>query len=247
VKRAPVLSRLILLPYQLFVIFCFSALTVFWGLGSCLASLFDLNGNRAHRCLTYWAKTNLALAGLPVKVEGLERLDRNATYIFMANHASFLDIILSFACIPYNFRIVTKEEMFLLPVMGWALRRSRQVPMDRANPRKGLASLKRAAALLQEGISIVVFPEGTRTPDGKIQDFKATLFLLPIRSGIAVVPIRIEGTFDALKKGSFLLNPVLLKMTFYDPIPAGSFNDDQERWLYAKRVQELLGPSPATK
>ena len=230
-------------PYQLYVILCFFVLMAFWGVASCLASLFDASGNRAHRCLTYWAKSNLAVAGLRVQVRGMERLDRAATYVFMLNHASFLDILLAFAYISHNFRIVTKQEIFRLPFMGWALKRSGQVPMDRANPRKGLGSLRQASALLKKGISIVVFPEGTRTPDGEIKDFKATVFILPIRAGIAVVPVRVEGTFEALKRGSILLNPVPLKLTFYDSIAPGDFND-RDRWLYAKKVREVLISPP---
>ena len=164
----------------------------------------------------------------------------------MPNHASFLDILLAFAYIPHNFRIITKKEIFCFPLMGWALKRSRQVPMDRANPRKGLASLRQASALLREGISIVVFPEGTRTTDGEIKDFKATLFILPIRTGLPVVPVRLKGTFTALKRGSILLDPAPLKMTFCDPIPQRSFND-RDRWIYAKRVQEVLTFGPASK
>jgi 1-acyl-sn-glycerol-3-phosphate acyltransferase len=246
--NACALSRpLLLLPYQLWVIVSFSLLMLFWGLACCLASLADPAGNRTHRWLTYWAKSNLALAGLRVEIAGLELLDPRATYIFMPNHASFLDILLAFAYIPYNFRIITKEEIFSIPLMGWALYRSRQIPMDRANPRKGLASLKRAFHLLQEGISIVVFPEGTRSEDGRIKELKATLFILPIRSGVSVVPVRIDGTFAALKRGCILLNPAPLKMTFHRPIAAGSFHV-RERSLYAKKVKEALtsAPGPAS-
>ena len=242
-KSGRLLRGLMLLPYQLYVIVGFLLLMVFWGVASCLASLFDAGGNRPHRCLTYWAKSNLAMAGLRVQVEGVERLDPQAAYIFMPNHASFLDILLAFACIPHNFRIVTKEEMFFIPVMGWALKRSRQLPMDRTHPRRGLARLRQASALLKEGISIVVFPEGTRTANGEIGDFKATLFILPIRAAIPVVPLRVAGTFEALKRGSILLNPVPLKLTFYDPIPPGSYND-RDRWIYAKKVREVLLSSP---
>lgn len=237
------LRRLLLLPYQFFVVCSFFLLIIFWGVGSCLASLFDESGNRTHSFLTYWAKSTLAMTGLRIQIAGLDSLDPKQTYIFMPNHASFLDILLAFAYIPYNFRIITKEEIFLIPLMGWALKRSRQIPMNRTNPRKGLASLEQAFALLQKGISIVVFPEGTRTLDGQMNELKATLFILPIRSGIAVVPVRLEGTYEALKRGSILLNPVALKLTFHDPIPAGTFND-QDRLLYAKKVQEVLTSSP---
>jgi len=237
-----VLRRLLRFPYQLFVILFFFPLVVFWGLGSCAASLFDPDGNRAHRCLIYWARASLALARLRVEIRGLENLDPGETYIFMPNHSSFLDILLAFACIPYNFRIITKEEVFRIPFMGWALKRSRQIPMDRANPRRGLASLRQASNWLRKEISIVVFPEGTRTSNGKINEFKPTLFILPIRTGIPVVPVLIEGTFEALRRGTVLLNPVPLKLTFHSPVSPGSFKD-RDRWVYAKKVREVLSAS----
>ncbi len=233
------MRTLLLFPYQLFAVVTFFLLVMVLAVGSCLMSLFDKNGNRIHRCFTYWAKACLFLSGLSVKIEGLERLHPKRTYVFMANHASFLDILLVFAYVPYNFRIIAKEEIFRVPIMGWILKRARQIPMNRANPRKGLASLRNAAGLLKEGISIVAFPEGTRTPDGAIKDFKATLFILPIRAGLPVVPVLIDGTFHALRRGSFLLNPAPLKITFHDPIPVESLKD-RDRWIYAKRVQETL-------
>lgn len=233
------LRRLLLLPYQLFVMLVFLLLVICWGIGSGLVGLFDKDGNRTHKCLTYWARTNLTLVGLKVRIDGLERLDPKGTYIFMANHASFLDILLAFACIPHNFRIIAKVETFSIPIMGWVLKRSHQIPMHRVNPRKGLASLHQAAGLLKKGISIFVFPEGTRTFDGEIKEFKAPLFILPIRARVPVVPVLIEGTFNALRRGSFFLKPAPLKITFHDPIPVGSFKD-RDRWIYAKKVQEVL-------
>jgi 1-acyl-sn-glycerol-3-phosphate acyltransferase len=128
--------------------------------------------------------------------------------------------------------------------VGWALRRSGHIPISRENPRKGLKSLNRAEDLLREGVSIVVFPEGTRTPNGELQEFKSMLFVLPIRSRTPVVPVLFEGTFQALKRGSILLNPVPLRMTFYDPVPPVSL-DDRDRSVYAENIrQSLLVKSP---
>lgn len=231
--------KLLLLPYQILVLVLFFLLLVLCGLGEGLASLFDPRGDRAHRRLTYWARTNLAMAGLRIQIQGLERLDPKGPYIFMPNHASFLDILLALAYIPYNFRIITKEEMFGTPFMGWLLKRSCQIPINRSNPRKGLVSLRQAFNRVKEGISIVVFPEGTRTANGEIQDFKPTVFILPIRAGVPVVPVLIEGTYAALKRGSILLNPVPLKLTFFPPVSSASFKE-RDRWLYAKKVQEVL-------
>ena len=102
-----------------------------------------------------------------------------------------------------------------------------------------MKSLRRAADLLKQGISIVVFPEGTRSPNGEIQRFKTALFVLPIRSRIPVVPVLVEGTFQALKRGTILPNTVPLKLTFYDPIPPGSF-EVRDRDLYAEKVRLVL-------
>jgi len=234
-----VLRRALFFPYQLFVILTFFPLLIFWQVSSFIAGFFDANGNLAHRCLTYWARSSLALAGLQIHIEGVERLDPKKTYIFMPNHASFLDILLAFAYIPCNFRFITKEELFSIPLVGLALTKSGQIPIDRENPKKGLKSLKQAANLLAESISIVVFPEGTRTQSGGMQEFKATLFLLPIRTRVPVVPVLIEGTFQALKQGSIFLNRVPLKMTFLDPIPSDSFKD-QDREIYAQKLRQIL-------
>jgi 1-acyl-sn-glycerol-3-phosphate acyltransferase len=236
------LRKALLFPYQVFVILFFFPLTYVWGIVSYGASFFDANGNLAHRCITQWARTSLALAGLRVHIEGQERLNPQNTYIFMPNHASFLDTLLAFAYIPGDSRNIIKEEVFSIPLLGLVLRRSGHIPLDRKNAWKALKSLRQAAALLKEGISVVVFPEGTRTPNGEIQEFKTALFILPIRSRIPVVPVLIEGTFQALKRGSFLVNPVPLKLTFYDPIPADSFGV-RDRRIYAEKVRQVLSIS----
>jgi 1-acyl-sn-glycerol-3-phosphate acyltransferase len=238
--------RVLLFPYQLFVIVCFFSLTCLYGTISFFAGFLDNNGNLAHRCLARWARVALFAAGLQVRVTGLERLSLNRAYIFMPNHASFLDILLLLAYLPYNFRFIIKESFFSVPLLGSALRKSSDVPIDRKNPWRALRSLRRSADLLKDGISIVVFPEGTRSADGEIQDFKTALFFLPIRSRIPVVPVLIEGTFDALKRGSVLLYPLPLKMTFYDPIPADSFGV-RDRKSYAEKVRQALRGNTAER
>ena len=177
-----VLRRALLFPYQVFVILFFFPLTYVWGIVGYVASFFDAKGNLAHRCITQWARTSLALAGLRVRIEGQERLNPQNTYIFMPNHASFLDTLLAFAYIPCDFRDIIKEEVFSIPLLGLVLRRSGQIPMDRNNPWKALKSLRQAADLLKEGISVLVFPAGTRTLNGEIQEFKTALFIHPFEA-----------------------------------------------------------------
>ena len=233
------LQRLVSFPYQLSIIVLFPLLSVAWGIGCYFASRLSGSEHRAHRYMVYFAKMSLRLARLQTKVSGLERLDLNITYVFMPNHSSFLDILLVFAAVPHNFRFIVKEEFFSIPLLGLTVQSSGQIPLDRKHPRKGLQSLKRAADRLRQGISVVVFPEGTRSRDGKVQEFKTTLFVLPIRTRTPVVPVLIEGAFEALRRGSVLLKRGPMKVTFLEPIPADAFSD-RDRALYAETVRQSL-------
>jgi 1-acyl-sn-glycerol-3-phosphate acyltransferase len=233
------LRKLLFFPYQLCLIVLFLLLGVSWGIGCYVASLFSNGEDRARRYLIHWARISLRLAGLEITVAGVERLDLSRPYVFMPNHSSFLDVLLVFAFIPQNFRSIVKEEFFAIPLMGLTVKSSGQIPLDRKSPRKGLQSIKRAAELLRRGVSIVVFPEGTRSPDGKIHEFKTTLFVLPIRTRTPVVPVLIEGTFEALRSGSVLLKHYPVKVTFLDPVSPECFSD-KDRALYAEKVRRRL-------
>jgi 1-acyl-sn-glycerol-3-phosphate acyltransferase len=233
------LRRLLFFPYQLCLIGLFFLFGVSWGIGCYIASLFPNGEDRAQRYLTHWARISLRLARLEVTVAGLERLDLGRPYVFMPNHSSFLDILLVFAFVPHNFRSIVKEEFFSIPLLGLTVKSSGQIPLDRKSPRKGLQTIKQAAELLRRGVSIVVFPEGTRSPDGRIHEFKTTLFVLPIRARTPVVPVLIEGTFQALRRGSLLLKRNPVKVTFLDPVSADCFSD-KDRALYAEKVRRHL-------
>lgn len=233
------LARAKLFGYRVYVLIFFLPSLLLAGAAVCIASFFDANDNLARRCMKRWAKISLSLALLQVDIAGQERLSSKGAYIFMANHASFLDILLLLACVPHNFRFIIKKELFTVPLLGTVLRRCGEIPMDRQNPWKALRSLRQARELLNQGTSVVVFPEGTRTLDGQIQEFKKALFVLPIRSRAPVVPVLIEGTFQALRRGSILLNPVPLKMTFYDPIQTDSF-EVRDRQILADKLRQIL-------
>ena len=233
------LQRSLFFLYQLCLIFLFLLLGVSWGIGCFLASLFSGGEDRAQRYLVHWARLSLKLARVPITVAGLERLDSNRPYVFMPNHASFLDVLIVFAFIPHNFRSIAKQEFFSIPLLSLTVKSSGQIPLDRKSPRKGLEGIKQAAERLKRGVSIVVFPEGTRSRDGQIHEFKTTLFVLPIRTRTPVVPVLIEGTFQALPRGSMLLKRHPVKVTFLEPISADCFSD-KDRALYAEKVRRRL-------
>jgi 1-acyl-sn-glycerol-3-phosphate acyltransferase len=234
-----VLQKSLLLLYQLCLIVFFLALSAAWGIGCYVTSLFPGGKDRAHKYLIRWARICLWFTRCQISVAGLDRLESGRPYVFMANHASFLDILLLLALVPLDFRFIVKKEFFSIPILGLTVKSSAQIPLDRKHPRKGLQSINQASDLLKRGVSIVAFPEGTRSRDGNIHDFKRTLFVLPIRTRTPVVPVLIEGTFQALRSGSVLLRRHPLKVTFFEPVAVDSLSDN-DRALYAETVRQRL-------
>lgn len=152
----------------------------------------------------WWGRAICRLAGVQVRVEGLEHIDPKQTYIFAGNHASQFDIFTFQGYFPYDFRWLAKKELFRLPVFGWAMHRVGYIPVDRSNSRDAMKSLDAAAARIAKGKSVLIFPEGTRSPDGHLKAFKAGAVLLAIKAGVAIVPMGFNGSFQVLPKGRWL-------------------------------------------
>ncbi len=125
----------------------------------------------------------------------------------MANHQGAYDIFALLAYLPIEFKWLAKEELFRIPILGWAMRAAGYISIDRKGKKKALESVERAVAKIQEGTSVLVFPEGTRSPDGKIHPFKRGGFTLAIRAGVPIVPISIRGSRDVLPRGSLRVKP----------------------------------------
>ena len=230
--------RIWLLPYQLVVLVVFCLITPLTGFVCFIAAVFDGRGDHAHKCLRYWARVCLGVARLDIQVCGLERLDTGKTYVFMPNHGSFLDILLTLAYIPQNFRFIILWKLFYNPLLNLALRCSHQLPIDQTSPRQSLKTLQRAMDLLEEKVSIVVFPEGGRSRTGDLQKFKTMVFVLPTRARVPVVPVLIEGAFAALRRGQVLIRPMGIRLTFLDPV-VNEFGD-MDRSMCAARVRAAL-------
>jgi 1-acyl-sn-glycerol-3-phosphate acyltransferase len=192
--------------------------TIFWGSLSLLVSLVDSNGRAQHACARWWARTLLALARVQVTVRGAERIDRRHTYVFAANHQSYMDIPLLFGYLPVNFRIMAKSSLFHLPFLGWHLRRSGHFSIERANPQQAARSLLGAARRVREGTSVFIFPEGGRSLDGRLAEFKAGTFLLAIKAGVPVVPLTVNGTRGVLRVNSWHIRPGQVELIIHSPI-----------------------------
>lgn len=177
-----------------------------------------------------WSRQMFAVFGLRVRVHGLDNAERNRNFVFVANHQSHLDIPLLLSILPHRLTFIAKKELFWVPFLGWGMAALGHISIDRSSARKARGSFDRAVQRLRtEGISLVVFPEGTRSTDGAVGAFKRGSFALAIESGLPVVPVAICGTRDALPKKSMLLTPGTVEIRFGAPIDtAGLCAADKE-------------------
>jgi len=192
--------------------------TVFWGSLSLIVSLFDRSGHAQHACSRWWARTLLMVSRVRVTVRGMENVDPRGTYIFAANHQSYMDIPVLFGYLPGQFRIMAKSSLFYLPFLGWHLRRSGHMPIERSNPRRAARSLLEAAGHVKSGTRVFIFPEGGRSLDGHIGEFKAGTFLLAIKAAVPVIPVTVNGTRGTLLLNSWHIRPGRIELIFHPPI-----------------------------
>ncbi len=190
-----------------------------------------------------WAKMILAVSGVTVRVEGLEKLEPGKSYIFTANHQSQFDIFCLQGCFNWDFRWLAKKELFQIPIFGPALRRSGNIPVDRASGRQAMRSLSEAADRIKNGCSVVIFPEGTRSADGHLQNFKVGGMVIAIKAGVGVVPMAICGSRKVLAKGKILPRSGEVVIRLGDPVDASAYNLKEKQELaehLRSKVAELL-------
>lgn len=201
--------------------------------------LFSRTGNIVHHYARWWAKIQLLVSGVKVKVKGLEHLGKKAPFIYMANHQSAYDIFALLSCLPVQFRWIAKKELFAIPVMGWAMRAANYISIDRSGKRKALESIERAASKIKGGVSVVIFPEGTRSRDGSIQPFKRGGFTLALKSGVPIIPIAIKGSSDVMPRGSLRVRPGEIHITIDRAIDTAPYSL-RERDVLMERVMGTL-------
>jgi 1-acyl-sn-glycerol-3-phosphate acyltransferase len=217
--------------------------TLVFGIASMLASTFDKKGRTQHAIARLWARILLAGSGARVRVEGLEKLQKDAAYVLVANHTSYMDTP-AVLLIPLQIRFFAKQGLFRIPLLGGHLRRAGHLPVVRDNPRASLKSLTEGARLVRErGVSVVLFPEGGRSPDG-LQEFKEGAAYLAIKAGVPAVPIGIVGMREVLPIGSAHVRPHAVTVRIGDPIATGSMKLGARGELnqtLRRKVAELIG------
>jgi 1-acyl-sn-glycerol-3-phosphate acyltransferase len=167
------------------------------------------------------------ILGIDVEVTGLDGLDRETPYVFMSNHVSFLDGPLLMTILDRLARVIVKRFVFRIPVLGLGMRFSGYVPLDREGAGAGRRSIARAAQWIKEkGYSFLIYPEGTRSFDGKLLRFRRGGFFLALESGAPIVPVTVQGTYELMPRGKWLVRKGRVKITLHEPIPVTGYTQD---------------------
>ena len=213
-----------------------------WHGGACvLGGVFRVpyhRGGYYDRHQTAWARMILKASGIPVTLEGAEHFAMDQPQIVVANHASFFDILALLAWLPVAPKFVAKKELFSIPIFGQAIKAAGHVRIDRGNRKEAFNAYDSATRQMREHqLTIVVYPEGTRTRDGSLLPFKKGPFVFAIESGTAVVPCYVGGAFGIQPKGSIRVRPRPLVIALGEPIPAAGLTlDDRDALLERSRA-----------
>jgi 1-acyl-sn-glycerol-3-phosphate acyltransferase len=236
------LSRLHIPPFHwwrtvFFLIPAISVYTIVLGSISIVSSIVERRGRAAHGCARLWSWLILKTTGVRVQIKGESRVREDISYVFAANHQSIYDIPIVFASIPSQLRIVAKASLGHFPFLGWHLRLTGHLLVDREHPGAGV--LRRMARLASDGVSLIVFPEGTRSTDGSVGRFKGGPFLLAIDARLPVVPVTIQDSRFVMKKGRLMVCPGDVSLTVHDPIPTDGLQREDARAL-AEQVRAVI-------
>lgn len=191
-----------------------------------MAALLSRNGNLAFTISKQWARIILLVTGTRVRITDKEKIEQGSRYVIISNHQSQFDILALVTSLGIQFRWVIKKELLRIPFFGWALYAARNVFIDRGDHEKALASIHMGVDRLPEGVSVLVFAEGTRSADGRLGKFKKGGFMISVEKGLTVLPVAVKGSRNVLPKGSAVFTPGRIEVVVCDPVDPAGFTHD---------------------
>lgn len=216
----------------------FSVIMSIWAL---VIPIFGGSGRTVHfRCAVPWAKVILRVCGIRVIIRGLENVRPEIPRIYMCNHQSFFDIWTLLAFLPVDFKFILKQELMKIPLLGPAMTQAGYIGIERKDPRKAVKSIALAAQRIKDGASVLIFPEGTRSVDGRLQSFKRGGFKLAFKSGCDIVPVIINGSHRIATKGSLRINKGSYSLHIGEPISLSDYGKKDIPRLMDK-VHQVIG------
>jgi len=220
--------------------------TLFFSILACVAGLIDRSGDSTFRVGRIWSQGIVLTSGLRLKCSYSAALDTTRPVIYMANHQSLFDIPLLFVTLPGQARMLAKHSLFRIPIFGWSIRLGGFISIDRADKSQAKRSFDAAVSRLQSGVSALVFPEGTRSLDGRLAPFQRGGLLLALKSGLPIVPVGIEGTLQVQPKSSLVISPRTVWVRYGEPIEVADFGIRRRSEL-TERVREAVAALARTE
>ncbi|HVZ71476.1 MAG TPA: lysophospholipid acyltransferase family protein [Polyangia bacterium] len=233
----------------------FVVLTLVLSLSAIVAGLFDRTGDVVVTIARLWARVIFAVAGIRMRVKLHAPLDPKRPYVFMSNHASTVDIWAVFVGVPVPLRFIAKKQLGQIPIFGWAMMAGRFIFIDRKNPAAARRSIDQAAARIAKGCSVVIYPEGTRSRDGRLAPFKKGGFHLAVSAGADIVPVAIRGSREIMPPGALFTRAGEIELELGAPIPTAGLTPADREALTTKvrgQVAAMLGveaeaPAPSVQ
>ena len=223
----------------IFVWSCIVIATLVLGILTLLTYPFDRKGRIGHHCARLWGRSALLANGVKVKVEGLEQIEGKGPFVFMSNHQGSYDIFALLGHLPFQFKWLVKKELFSIPFFGWTMAAAGYISIDRHGTRETVEAMNQAAQRIREGMSVVIFPEGSRSPDGSIQPFKKGGFTLAMKSKVPIIPISVAGSREIMAKDRLTASSGEIRIKIGNPIETEPYSL-KDRPALMERVSETI-------
>jgi 1-acyl-sn-glycerol-3-phosphate acyltransferase len=205
-----------------------------------VVSIFSSHKNLVHHyCAVPWAKVILIVCGVKLRIKYLEDIEKDRPHIFMSNHQSYFDIFTLLAGLPEDFRFILKKELMRIPILGITMKRAGYISIDRGDTRNAIKSMDMAVEKIINGASVLVFPEGTRSKDGAVRQFKKGGFHMALRSGCELVPVAIVNSRKIVSKGSLRINRGTIDLVIGRPISVKNYSK-RDIGILINRVRDAV-------
>ncbi|NCB68087.1 MAG: 1-acyl-sn-glycerol-3-phosphate acyltransferase [Bacteroidia bacterium] len=228
-------------PHPLFVLYQWLValpvliiLTILTAVFTIILSPIFPNAQFSYFPARWWGRFFCYLLFIKVKITGLEKLDPKKSYVIAANHQSIYDIFVVYGWLPMIFKWVMKAELRKIPLVGKACESAGHIFIDRKNPVAAKKSLDKAEAQLRNGVSVVVFPEGTRTYTGQMGKFKKGAFRMATDLHLPIVPVTLRGCFERLPRNGFIITPGTIEMIVHEPVEVEGYEHEKQPELMQK-------------
>ena len=214
--------------------------TIFLGTPVMVAGMLSRTGNLAFSISKLWAYTMLAVSFVRTEIKNKENIKQGTSYIIISNHQSQFDILALVTTLGIQFRWIIKNEILKVPIFGYALYASRNIFIDRSNTASAIESINKGIDRLPKNAGVMVFAEGTRSPDGQIHEFKKGGFVTAIRRKIPILPVTVNGSRRILPKGSLIFKPGKIQVVIGDPIDTSGYTTETADQLIDKTRRAII-------